>query len=438
MDLFDQAPVQPLATRLRPKDLNEFCGQSHLLGPGKVLRKAIEENQLHSMILWGPPGVGKTTLANIIAERCNVKMQMLSAVFSGVKDIRAAVDHAKMQLQQNGTQTLLFVDEIHRFSKSQQDAFLPFVEDGTFTFIGATTENPSFEINNALLSRARVYVLKALTDEEIVSVLKRGLQLYDEKRSIVISEEHLRQIAIASDGDARRALNFLETLIQMAGENVITESFLSQVISSQVKQYDKSGDIYYSQISALHKSVRGSSPDAALYWYARMLDAGCDPLYVARRLVAIASEDIGNADPRALQIALNAWDAFTRLGPAEGERSIAHAVVYLACAPKSNAVYDAFNAAKELVKKTASLDVPNHLCNAPTKLMKELNVGSDYRYPHDEANSYAAGEEYFPESLHNTKLYFPKENGLEAKIKARLTFLRSLDENSDNKRSRNP
>ena len=437
MDLFAETLLEPLAARMRPKSLDDFYGQQHLLAPRKLLRKAIEENRLHSMILWGPPGVGKTTLAKLIARLCDVHIQMLSAVFSGVKDIRAAVEQAKMYQQQSAKKTVLFVDEIHRFSKSQQDAFLPYVEDGTVIFIGATTENPSFELNNALLSRARVYVLKSLTDEDMLTVLNRALADKENgygERKIEISEESKNILALAADGDARRCLNLLENAIDMSDDNSIDDDIVRQVTQGHVKRYDKGGDIFYDQISAFHKSVRGSSPDAALYWYARMLDAGCDPLYVARRLVAIASEDIGNADPRALELTLNAWDTFVRLGPAEGERAIAHAAVYCASAPKSNAVYKAFNAAKALVKQTGSLEVPLHLRNAPSKLMGELGYGAEYRYAHDESEAYAAGENYLPEKISKSVLYEPNESGLEAKIKVRLNYLKSLDAQSQKKR----
>ena len=437
LDLFTETFLEPLAARMRPKSIDDFCGQQHLLAHGNLLRKAIEENRLHSMILWGPPGVGKTTLAKLIARLCDVHIQMLSAVFSGVKDIRAAVEQAKMHQQQSAKKTVLFVDEIHRFSKSQQDAFLPYVEDGTVIFIGATTENPSFELNNALLSRARVYVLKSLTDEDMLAVLNRALidkeNGYGELK-VEITEDNKNILAQAADGDARRCLNLLENAVDMSDDYFIDEDVVHQVTQGHAKRYDKGGDIFYDQISAFHKSVRGSSPDAALYWYARMLDAGCDPLYVARRLVAIASEDIGNADPRALELTLNAWDTFVRLGPAEGERAIAHAAVYCASAPKSNAVYKAFNAAKALVKQTGSLEVPLHLRNAPSKLMGELGYGAEYRYAHDESEAYAAGEIYFPEKIKKSVLYEPNESGLEAKIKVRLNYLKSLDDKRPKKR----
>lgn len=443
MDLFSESEqasltaLAPLAARMRPVKLDDVAGQAHLLAPGKLLRTAIEENRLHSMIFWGPPGIGKTTLSKMVAEHCDVHFEMLSAVFAGVKDVRAAVEKAKLNFQQTAKKTILFVDEIHRFSKSQQDAFLPYVEDGTIVFIGATTENPSFELNNALLSRARVYVLKSLTSDDISQVIKRALS--DKVNgygndNIQITEQQINLLSIAADGDARRSLNLLENVVDMSASNKIDDNIIDQVTQGHVKRYDKGGDIFYDQISALHKSVRGSSPDAALYWYARMLDAGCDPLYVVRRLVAIASEDIGNADPRALEIAINAWDAFVRLGPKEGERAIAHAVVYCACAAKSNAIELAFNMAKQLVRETGSLEVPAHLRNAPTKLMSELGYGDEYRYAHNENDAYAAGENYFPEPLKNVQLYHPNERGLESKIKAKLEYLKSLDTNSSLKR----
>jgi putative ATPase len=441
-DLFDAEAKQeadetfrPLADRMRPHSLDDYFGQQHLIGPGKPLRLAIESGHLHSMILWGPPGTGKTTLARMITSKVNAQFITLSAVLAGVKDIRAAIEQAKAVRRADGRGTVLFVDEVHRFNKSQQDAFLPFVEDGTVTFIGATTENPSFELNSALLSRARVYVLKSLTAEEVRAIIDHALQ--DKvhgfgQRNIEIAEPLRDRLALIADGDARRALNLLEIATDLAekidGREVIGEAILNEVLSSGVRRFDKQGEIFYDQISALHKSVRGSNPDASLYWYTRMLDGGCDPLYIARRVVRMASEDIGNADPRALELALNAWDVMERLGSPEGELAIAQAVVYMACAPKSNAVYVAYNTAREDVKNHGTYEVPIHLRNAPTKLMKELGYGRAYRYAHDEPEAYAAGENYFPEGMEERHYYQPVPRGLEQKIAEKLVHLRALDE----------
>ncbi len=443
MDLFGSPTpaYQPLAARMRPRNLDDYIGQEHLLAPGKPLREAITRGQLHSMILWGPPGVGKTSLAKLFAEQADARFETLSAVLSGVKEIRAAVAVAQQERISTRRKTILFVDEVHRFNKSQQDAFLPYVEDGTFIFIGATTENPSFELNNALLSRCRVYVLRGLQPEQLKNVLLQALN--DKERglgeqSIVIDNDTLMTLAQAADGDARKSLNLLEIAADLANEDgdnkVINEQVVAEVLASDVRRFDKGGDIFYEQISALHKSVRGSSPDGALYWLARMLDGGCDPLYIARRVVRMASEDIGNADPRALPLCLSAWDVQERLGSPEGELAIAQAVVYLACAPKSNAVYNAFNQVMADVRAQPAYDVPLHLRNAPTKLMKNMDYGAEYRYAHDEPGAYAAGENYLPEEISGTRYYAPVERGLELKIQEKLARLRELDKQSKKQR----
>ncbi|MGH8293519.1 MAG: replication-associated recombination protein A, partial [Gammaproteobacteria bacterium] len=425
---------QPLADRMRPRNAAEFAGQEHVLGPGKPLTRALESGHLHSMIFWGPPGSGKTTLARMLAHASHADFIALSAVMAGVKDVRTAVERAQARRREAGVATVLFLDEVHRFNKNQQDAFLPFVEDGTLTFIGATTENPSFELNNALLSRARVYILKPLTVADIRRVLDAALA--DKERGLGARPLELAgplrdELAMAADGDARRALNFLELAADLAepaqGREVIGEQIVRDVISGGLRRFDKRGELFYDQISALHKSVRGSAPDAALYWLARMLDGGCDPRYIARRVVRMASEDIGNADPRALALALDAWDVQERLGSPEGELAVAQAVLYLACAPKSNAVYTAFDAAMSDARQYGTLEVPLALRNAPTRLMKGLGYGREYRYAHDEPDAYAAGEHYFPEAMPAKTYYHPVARGLEIKIAEKLAELRQRD-----------
>jgi putative ATPase len=410
----------PLAERLRPKSVEEMVGQRHLLGEGKPLWVALRSGRPHSMILWGPPGVGKTTLARLMAHAFNTEFIAISAVLAGVKDIREAVERAKLSREQYGRATIMFVDEVHRFNKSQQDAFLPWVEDGTLVLIGATTENPSFELNNALLSRARVYVLRSLTEEDLRKVVDRALDRFRvHTPDLVADEDALNTIARAADGDARRALNMLELAVDLAVETTparIDTQIAGEVATGGLRRFDKQGEAFYDQISALHKSVRGSDPDAALYWLCRMLDGGCEPRYIARRVLRMASEDIGNADPRGLTMSLEACEVFERLGSPEGELAIAQAVVFLACAAKSNAVYTAFGAAMEDAKNLGSLDVPKHLRNAPTRLMKQLGYGKGYRYAHDEPDAFAAGETYFPEGMEPRRYYQPVPRGLEIKI----------------------
>jgi putative ATPase len=428
---------RPLADRMRPQSLDDFTGQTHILGPGKPLRRAIEEGSLHSMVLWGPPGTGKTTLAKLFAEQTRAEFLTLSAVLAGVKDIRDAVATAQRIRAMEDRQTILFVDEAHRFNKAQQDAFLPYVEDGTLIFIGATTENPSFELNSALLSRVRTYVLKRLEPAALRAIIDQALENREQglgSLHIELAAELRDRLAEAADGDARRALNLLEIASDLAetgsGSAIIPEEVIAEVITGGTRRFDKGGDVFYDQISALHKSVRGSNPDAALYWLVRMLDGGCDPLYIARRVVRMASEDIGNADPRALTLGLAAWDVQERLGSPEGELALAQAVVYMACAAKSNAVYTAYNAARTDVRIHGSLEVPVHLRNAPTRLMKELGYGKAYRYAHDEPEAYAAGETYLPEGMPETHYYQPVPRGLEIRISEKLAHLHELDRNS--------
>lgn len=422
--------ARPLADRMRPRRLDEFVGQKHILGPGKPLRETIMLGRPHSMVLWGPPGTGKTTLARLIASAADADFLVLSAVTSGVKDIRAAVEHARAALEK-GRRTILFVDEAHRFNKSQQDAFLPFVENGTVIFIGATTENPSFELNNALLSRVRTYVLRPLEAADLRELLQRAVADAERGlggRHLKVEDAVLDLLMTAADGDARRALNLLEIAADLAvDQGSIGESVAQEAVQASFRRFDKGGEVFYDQISALHKSVRGSDPDASLYWLCRMLDGGCDPLYIARRLVRMASEDVGNADPRGLSLALDAWDTMERLGSPEGELALAQAVLYLASVPKSNAVYVAFNAAMEDVRRSPSYEVPIHLRNAPTRLMKQLGYGRAYRYPHDEPEGYAAGESYLPDALEPRRYYRPVPRGLETKIAERLARLRAMD-----------
>jgi putative ATPase len=452
----------PLAAQMRPQNLTDYVGQQHILGDNSPLKRAIEQGHCHSLIFWGPPGTGKTTLAEIIANHAKAQVVRLSAVTSGIKDIRQAIEEAKIRKQgasQNEySRTVLFVDEVHRFNKSQQDAFLPFIEDGTIIFIGATTENPAFELNQAILSRARVYTLKKLNHEELAQVLNRALLLIKEEQQtlVTIDTDAKQSLLNRADGDARRLLNLLENCLDSQQEQyssgvgsnknstnlsdkIITVELIAQVAGSKIALYDKGGDAFYDLISAFHKSVRGSDADAALYWYARILIGGGDALYVARRLLAIASEDIGNADPRAMQLAINAWDTFHRVGPSEGERAIAQATVYLALAPKSNAVYNAFKQAKRLAEETSNLDVPEHLKNATSELTKNLGHGVGYRYAHNEINAFAAGENYFPEALARTddvnkRLYQPSDRGLEKQLKEKLDYLNQLNQNSNEQR----
>ncbi len=430
-------PQAPLAERLRPKTLDEVVGQSHLLGESKPLRLAFQSGKLPSMILWGPPGVGKTTLARLIANTADAEFIPISAVLSGIKDIREAVERAELTLQHHGRKTILFVDEVHRFNKGQQDAFLPFVESGLITFIGATTENPSFEVNSALLSRSQVFVLNSLSEPELGLLLNRAQALV--ASNITMADEVRAQVLAYADGDGRRLLNFVESLFSAAeGANVteIDETFLQTTMASKLRRFDKGGEAFYDQISALHKSVRGSNPDAALYWFLRMIDGGADPLYLGRRIIRMAIEDVGLADPRAQSMALEACQIFERLGSPEGELALSNAVLYLAVAPKSNASYNAYNQAKAFVAQDNSRPVPLHLRNAPTKLMKSLDYGKEYRYAHNEPEAYAAGVDYFPDDLTPPQFYIPTSRGLEGKITEKLAHLRELDKRQLDKKTK--
>lgn len=439
--LFDSgaAPGQPLAARLRPRSLSDYVGQSHLVGVDKPLRRAVESGQLHSMILWGPPGVGKTTFARLLSENAGVHFETLSAVLAGVKDIRAAVEQARNRRAQFGKDTLLFVDEVHRFNKAQQDAFLPHIEEGTILFVGATTENPSFELNSALLSRTRVYVLKPLAADELQQLVARALDAPEGLAGKVRLAEGVDELLVtAADGDARRALNILEVASDLAEPQgdigLVTRDVLQQVLQTSLRRFDKGGDVFYDQISAMHKAIRGSDADASLYWFCRMLDGGCDPLYLARRLLRVASEDIGNADPRALAITRDAWDVQERLGSPEGELALAQAVIYMALAPKSHAVYKAFNECRAAIRQQPDYPVPLHIRNAPTDLLKDLGHGAEYRYAHDEPNAFAAGEAYLPEELHGTRFYRPSGRGLEGKLAEKQAYLDKLNSESTQQR----
>ncbi len=426
-DLFNaEKGFKPLADRMRPRKLDQVFGQSHLLAPGKPLRQAIEANKLHSMIFWGPPGTGKTTIARLIAEYSDARFITLSAVLAGVKDIRDAIEQAR---QFQGP-TVLFIDEVHRFNKAQQDAFLPHIEDGTILFVGATTENPSFELNNALLSRTRTYVLKPIQAEDIEQVIRRALDDREQglgELGLSIDADACALLAQVADGDARRALTYLEIISDLAEDSQINAALVGEIAQQGPRRFDKGGDVFYEQISALHKSVRGSDPDAALYWFCRMIDAGCDPRYIARRVVRMAVEDIGIADPRGLELCLNGWQTFERLGSPEGELAIAQGIVYLACAAKSNALYSAYKQAMQDAHDSGSLEVPMHLRNAPTRFMEEQGYGDDYRYAHDEADAFAAGETYLPEALLDRQYYHPVERGLEIKIAEKLERLRKAN-----------